>query len=235
MPNASPDATPMKQPTPRKRLSREQSQAQTRERLLEAARGLFVQRGFGGTSIRDIAEEAGYSQGAFYSNFPDKEALLLNLLRGHMEAEAKQLAAVFDTAEHAGAAVLAGLDAWAAALNADADWAMLSIELQMHANRSPSFAGAYRTVWETHRGELGRLIERLFRHLGRVPPAQPEELAAGFMALAHGLALQRGTTIADPTGRMLMLFLRGLLASAQTAGEATDAGHAAKPRGRASR
>ena len=97
IPLAMPNATPMKQPTPRKRLSREQSQAQTRERLLEAARSLFVQRGFGGTSIRDIAEEAGYSQGAFYSNFPDKEALLLDLLRGHMEAEARQLATVFDS------------------------------------------------------------------------------------------------------------------------------------------
>ena len=235
MPNATPNATPTKPPTPRKRLSREQSQAQTRERLLEAARSLLMQRGFGGTSIRDIAEEAGYSQGAFYSNFPDKEALLLDLLRGHMEAEAKQLAAVFDTAEHTGAEVLAGLDAWAAALHADADWAMLSIELQMHANRSPSFASVYRAVCDTHRGELGGLIERLFRHLGRVPPAQPEELAAGFMALAHGLALQRGTTSADPTGRMLMLFLRGLLASAQVAGEAADAAHPVKRAGRASR
>ncbi|EHP40938.1 TetR family transcriptional regulator [Cupriavidus basilensis OR16] len=230
-----PNATPMKPPTPRKRLSREQSQAQTRERLLEAARSLFVQRGFGGTSIRDIAEEAGYSQGAFYSNFLDKEALLLDLLRGHMEAEARQLATVFDTAERAGAEVLAGLDAWAAALHADADWAMLSIELQMHANRSPTFAGAYRAVWDTHRSELGRLIERLFRHLGRVPPAEPEELAASFMALAHGLALQRGTTSADPTGRMLMLFLRGLLASAQAAGAAADAAHPVKRAGRASR
>ena len=213
----------MNQPTPRKRLSREQSQAQTRERLLEAARRLFVQRGFGGTSIRDIAEEAGYSQGAFYSNFPDKEALLLDLLRGHMEAEARQLATVFDTAERPGGEVLAGLDAWAAALNAEADWAMLSIELQMHANRSPVFAGAYRTVWETHRAELGRLIERLFRHLGRIPPAAPEELAASFMALAHGLALQRTTMHPDPTGRMLMVFLRGLLASAEVAGDAPAA------------
>ncbi|HTD06372.1 helix-turn-helix domain-containing protein [Undibacterium sp.] len=198
----------------RKRLNREQSQAQTRERLIEAGRKLFVRHGFGGASIRDIAEEAGYSQGAFYSNFSDKEAILLELLRGHMETEAAQLAAVFETAGRSEDDVFKALDAWAAALHADADWAMLSIELQMHANRSPAFAVEYGAVWKAHRTALGLLIGRLFQHLDRIPPAEPEELAAGFMALAHGLGLQRATISPDPTGRMIMIFLRGLLAAA---------------------
>src|SRR5437870_1986373 len=103
----------MNQQIKKTRLNREQSQAQTRERLLQAGRKLFVQNGFGGASIREIAEEAGYSQGAFYSNFADKDAILLELLRRHMETEATQLAAVFTTAELSGDEVLAALDAWA--------------------------------------------------------------------------------------------------------------------------
>ncbi|MBU5895019.1 helix-turn-helix transcriptional regulator, partial [Vibrio cholerae O1] len=67
--------------TEKKRLTREESQQQTREQLLETARQLFVAGGYGGTSIRDIASQAGYSQGAFYSNFASKEALLLQLLQ----------------------------------------------------------------------------------------------------------------------------------------------------------
>src|SRR5450830_1121500 len=107
----------MTQLTTKKRLSREQSQARTRERLIQAARKLFVQHGFGGASIRDVAEEAGYSQGAFYSNFADKEAILLELLREHMGAEAMQLASVFATVGLTGDEVLAALDAWAVTLH----------------------------------------------------------------------------------------------------------------------
>ena len=70
--------------TPRKRLSREESQAQTRMRLIETARQLFVEHGYGGTSIRDIADGAGYSQGAFYSNFASKEDVLLELSLIHI-------------------------------------------------------------------------------------------------------------------------------------------------------
>jgi AcrR family transcriptional regulator len=196
-----------------KRLSREQSQARTRERMIEAGRRLFIEQGYGAASIRDIAEAAGYSQGAFYSNFKDKEAVLLELLRGHMEAEAGQLAALCVAAERSGADVLASLDAWAASLNNDTNWAMLSVELQLHANRSDAFAEAYRAVWEAHRAALGRIIAHLFDLRGKVPPAAPEELAAGFMALAHGLGLQRAAGDGQ-SGRMIMVFLRGLLGGA---------------------
>ena len=60
---------------------------------------------------------------------------------------------------------------------------------------------------------VGGVIGALFRQLGRTPPAAPDELAAGFMALAHGLALQRVAGRPDPSGRLILLFLRGLLAA----------------------
>jgi hypothetical protein len=55
----------------------------------------------------------------------------------------------------------------------------------------------------------------LFDKLGRTPPAAPDELAAAFMALSHGLALQRMSTRPDPSGRLIMVFLRGLIAGAK--------------------
>ena len=61
------------------RLNREESQARTRSLLIEAARREIVKKGFALASVRDIADAAGFSQGAFYSNFPDKEAILLGL------------------------------------------------------------------------------------------------------------------------------------------------------------
>ena len=59
------------------RLSRTQQQAITRERLLEAAQEVFSRLGYGGASVDLIAAEAGYSKGAIYSSFPDKEAISL--------------------------------------------------------------------------------------------------------------------------------------------------------------
>jgi AcrR family transcriptional regulator len=71
----------------RKRLRRDESQAQTRQALLEAAEELFEARGFSATSIADIAEEAGYTTGALYSNFASKEDLYLEVLERRVTAE----------------------------------------------------------------------------------------------------------------------------------------------------
>jgi len=64
-----------------KRLNREEKKAQTHEALLDAAARLFAERGFGATAIEQIAEEAGFSRGAFYSNFATKEELFAALLQ----------------------------------------------------------------------------------------------------------------------------------------------------------
>lgn len=66
----------------RRRLNREESKAKTRDDLLRAAGRLFLRNGFVDTSLADIAEEAGLTKGAVYSNFEGKEDLFLALLRG---------------------------------------------------------------------------------------------------------------------------------------------------------
>ncbi|MGJ7901134.1 TetR/AcrR family transcriptional regulator [Lysobacter sp. 1R34A] len=213
----------MSEPMPKKRLSREESQAQTRARLIETARQLFVANGYAGTSIRDIADRAGYSQGAFYSNFASKEEVLLELLRGHMEAEAAQLSELMDSGRRTPERIFGELESWAATLNRDVGWCVLSIELQLHARRSPTFADKYQRVWDAHRAGLGGVIGKLFAALGRRPPAEPEELAAAFMALAHGLALQGAGPPPDPSGRLILLFLRGLIANAEPVESASAA------------
>jgi AcrR family transcriptional regulator len=70
----------------RERLTHAQRREQTRERLLEAARKTFVKKGLAATSVDNIAEAAGYTRGAFYSNFDGKPELLLELLRRDHES-----------------------------------------------------------------------------------------------------------------------------------------------------
>src|ERR1700679_3861070 len=65
------------------RLSRKEKQAQTRSCLMRSAAKLFAQRGFRDASIDDVAEDAGFTKGAFYANFASKEELFLAMLDEH--------------------------------------------------------------------------------------------------------------------------------------------------------
>lgn len=201
------------------RISREESQRATRTRLIEAAQQAFAQHGFGGASIDRIAELAGFSKGAFYSNFESKEAIFLHLLSQHMAAEIEQLSAIV-TNDLAIADILSQIDSWLAHMNADADWSLLAMELQLHAQRSPAFAKKYLELQSQHRALLGGLIERIFVQSHKQPPAPPAQLAGALMALAHGLALQRTEQSggSDPAGGLIKTILRSLIAAANNAG-----------------
>src|ERR1700690_1597800 len=72
-------------------MTREQSKANTRERLLAAARSVFARRGFHGASVEEIASEAGFSTGALYSNFDGKEDLFLVLMEREIEEHAREI------------------------------------------------------------------------------------------------------------------------------------------------
>ena len=74
-----------------KRLTRQQAQQETRARLIDAALNLIAEAGVGAASIRGICERAGFSQGAFYSNFASKDDLLLALVATHMTRIARDL------------------------------------------------------------------------------------------------------------------------------------------------
>ena len=65
----------------RKRLSRDDSREQTTQRLLEAAQKLIAKKGLDAASVENIAAAAGYTRGAFYSNFSSKDDLFIELLR----------------------------------------------------------------------------------------------------------------------------------------------------------
>ena len=195
------------------RLTREESQARTRSLLIEAARALISEKGFATATVRDIAEAAGFSQGAFYSNFPDKDSVLLELAERHQIEERARIEGALATAGGA-ADAMAAVEKWALTLNADRSFAALAIELQLQALRSPEFAKAYRALDRKHRALLGELIARLFVALGKRPPDDPAAIATGFAVLVRGMALQSGDTGASESGRVVIAFLKALIASA---------------------
>jgi AcrR family transcriptional regulator len=200
------------------RLNREESQARTRNLLIEAARHEIVKKGFAQASVRDIADAAGFSQGAFYSNFPDKEAILLELVQRHQSEERAKIEAALGQAGGDAAKAMAGIEKWAATINSDPDFAVLAIELQLQALRSPAFAEGYNELNRKHRRALGVLVSKFFELLGRKLPADPVEIATGFIALGRGMALLSKDGETNRSGRIIVTFLKALIASAPIEG-----------------
>ena len=70
------------------RMTQEERSEKSRQQILDAALKLFSHRGYGATSVRDIAEEAELSKGNVYHHFPDKEAIFRALIDRYFEATA---------------------------------------------------------------------------------------------------------------------------------------------------
>jgi len=200
------------------RLNRVEKREQTRERLRESAARAFAAQGVGAASVDFISESAGYSRGAFYANYETKEELLLELMARMLDSEAdawRKLAADAADVEE----MLDGFAKRFKARSRESQWSMLAAELQLHAQREPVFGRAYVACLRKHHAAVTDLFEAIFAKAGRVPPAEPQALAAAAMAFGNALSLQategvrRGDT--QYATKMFMLYLRGLIAVAE--------------------
>jgi Transcriptional regulator len=203
------------------RLTRAESQMQTRERLLQSAREAFLRDGYVRASIDAIAEDAGYSKGAVYSNFAGKEALFFELLKQKFEGEIAALQAL--AASHEGADdLLAAMREHNAAHPEVLDFTLVSAEFQTQVARGSQFAETYAALYAGQRKALAELVTAIFARAGKELPAPAEELAGAAIALTIGLAVLRGAdreaVSAQSWGRAAELYFRGLLAAAEDMG-----------------
>ncbi|MGW0708166.1 TetR/AcrR family transcriptional regulator [Streptomyces sp. NPDC002643] len=180
------------------RLSRVESQVRTREQLIATARRLFLRNGYAATSLTDIAETAGYSKGAVYSNFRGKDRLCLAVLD---QIRAEQLALLTDslTRDAATAGVderLASFAAWAEANIGDEDWTSLEVEFLTSTRHDAGLREETASRVTAIREAIALLLVSLSADL-RTPLAMPPDAAAtALLSLGIGIAVQR---IADPT------------------------------------
>jgi AcrR family transcriptional regulator len=169
-------------------MTRAERRAQTRAALLDAAARVFVERGFAGASVEAIAAEAGYTRGAFYSNFATKEELFVALLQERGFELAR-------SAAREGAGMTPSeLGAYAAAVHehAASEWMVrLFLEVLAHAGRDAETRQLAAGFWSGTRHIAAEQIGRLYAEAGQEPPAEPSEIATAIIALDVGLALQR--------------------------------------------
>ena len=198
-------------------VSREDSQRRTRERLIEAAREVVARHGYGGSSIGAIVEAAGFTKGAFFSNFANKDALLLEVLDRHYQAELQDLTAILE--DTPGSADLSGrLDRYIDFTVSNPDWTLLAVELALRASRDPAFAPGYARMRRDFAAAMGHLVARIFGRYGRSPPLQGEDLGNLVLSLVQGIGLSAAAgTVQPPPSHYTGLVLKGLIAAAPAA------------------
>jgi AcrR family transcriptional regulator len=177
------------------RLTRDQQKAQTRARLLEAAGSVFAQRGYHDASVEEVAEEAGFSKGAVYSNFASKEDLFAALLEQRCRRSLLELEAALDQERLTPARLRQLGDALSAQLRQDEQWTLLFMEFWTRSVRDPGLRPKFAAIWQEARAGLAGLIARHAEQAGVSLPVPPVQLASAAMALSNGLGLQ---LLADP-------------------------------------
>lgn len=204
----------------RTRLTRVESQQVTRLRLISAAREIIIREGVGAASVRTISEAAGYSQGAFYSNFPAKEHLLFAVMEDHLTELAGRVEGMAEAVcQTPRPEDTRGIPAQVAGffrdLNPKPDWSTLAVELQLYANRSTELQAEYAAMREALFQRLGAALARIFDHLGLTPGVSPKELAMGLISTSVGFSIQFGGPFTpEARARFMSAVFEGILSTA---------------------
>jgi AcrR family transcriptional regulator len=184
-----PVTEPIQPAGPPRRLTREEARQQTRTRLLNAAAEVFSRLGYNGASLDAVAEAAGYSKGAVYSNFATKADLFMALLERYVEAES-----AVQGAELAVVPIDRFIDGLGATFTrqtgGDPNWVPLQIEFWLAAVRDPTIRARYLTGAEELRTGTGETLDRVLADAGIVAPFTGTELGILLNALGTGLAIQ---------------------------------------------
>jgi AcrR family transcriptional regulator len=173
------------------RATRTERKARTREELLHAARRVFLERGFHGASLDDIADEAGYTKGAVYSNFTDKDALFLAVLDEHY---ARRIAA-YRTIMLAGTSLdetyrdvsrfLATAD------EREPDWLPLLAEFTAHAGRREWLRRSWIEIRQRFLDAVAEIIDSIGQRHGSTLRVSSLEAARASSLLARGYSADR--------------------------------------------
>jgi len=176
-----------------KRETRADRQARTRSELIEAASTVFARRGYSGASVEEIAEEAGYSHGAVYSNFEGKADLFLAVFEDYMvervgELAQTQAALPADAPLEARARALA--DQWMDRLARDRESVLLHMEFIANGDRDPELAKRFGIRSLAMREAVSHYISQYQAEAGVELAMSADDLALVLRALGIGLAIE---------------------------------------------
>ena len=212
----------------RTRRRREEQAAATRRRLLDAARRVFLRRGFHGASLDLVAVEAGFTKGAVYSRFRSKADLFLALLEERIAQRIAEMRAAAAVARGPLAVTTALSRQWDEKLQQDEQWSLLLIEFRLHAARLPALNRRYAALHARLRQAVAAAMEA---EAGGQLPVPAEDVARAALALGTGAVLERAADGGAFPEHLMEIVARAI---AQGLGAAADAPVGRRLRSRAS-
>jgi AcrR family transcriptional regulator len=165
----------------------------TRQRVLDAAREVFAEKGVIGGTVEDICERAGFTRGAFYSNFGDKDDVVVALIEReqaslleHIDLSVAaldpELSGAEDLAEIAGSIIGRVLRS----IPVDRQVTLIQTELEIFAIRRPDLARAFIESNARFREGVAAFIEGALRRYGRELLVDRAILADAVFSIAQG-------------------------------------------------
>lgn len=155
---------------------------------MEAALDVFLERGFAAASVEKIAARAGFTRGALYSNFGDKDALFLALMDARLAEREQEIEALMNASSPQ--VLLDDLRSWRSGQGDDAGWTRLVAEFRVHALRNESARARLAETERAVRAGYARAIAAQFSALSLTPPA-PDVLALVLSVLDTGIPVQQ--------------------------------------------
>ncbi|MEU3609355.1 TetR/AcrR family transcriptional regulator [Streptomyces sp. NPDC035033] len=187
---------------------------ETNERLLDAAEKAFAQHGFHGVSIGELCSRAGYTTGAFYSNYASKDELFLALFTRHSEAVLKQLKEAADQALASEDPLATFIELASVVDEETQTWFLISTEFTLYAIRNPEVAEVLARHDAAIRSAIAELVTPLLATASPSGAAATDlDMLLRFVVAVRegGLAQSLVEPVVLPHGELERRFLPALL------------------------
>lgn len=192
----------------------------TRERLMDAAVELFAERGVLAASVEEICERAGFTRGAFYSNFESKDELCLDVLRRkghqHLTALERVIASMPDASSGVSRTqvITEAVRLFLQAQPKERAELIAMMELRLHALRTPELRAGWldvhASICASVAGQLQVALDRVGGRIG-LPMPQVIELLGAVYENTVSLSLLNGEDVPAGLTEQLITLLDGLI------------------------
>ena len=173
------------------RRTRAETKETTHRLLLDAAQKAFTRVGYQGATLDDIAAAAGFTKGAVYAHFRNKEALFLELLADGMKRNIESAEELVVLLAENPERLDDELGAWIDEFDATNSVPLLALEMDLESRRNASFAVKLEPVVGHQQKTVSEVLVRYFEIVNRDPPIPVDELAITIISLSRGVALAR--------------------------------------------
>jgi AcrR family transcriptional regulator len=173
--------------------TRAERQARTRTDLIDAAERLFSANGFHPTSLDAVADAAGYTKGAVYSNFSSKEDLFFAVYERRVERFLEDIGPRMAESEDVAEGVLGVIAEVAQRRGEDDGWLAVFFEFWTHVLRHPEYRERFAAIHSRGADPFVTALERFAQEREIELPLEPRELAVSFFAMGTGLSLEQLT------------------------------------------